>query len=292
MHDSTQENGIPHDEPQLDLLSQVKQDIANNQLELPSLPDVAQKIQSAIDKPFCSVDTISKMISVDQALAGRVVQVANSALFRGMDGVSNLNTSISRLGFVCVRNLVTSFTTGRLFQYKKRGASRDNLVRLWQRSTYVGAISEVLARKCTLLDTSEAMLAGLLHRVGTLPIIQFYSNKQQLTSNFNLFGEAVDNIQGTIGELVLRSWNLSDELVIVPGEFSNTRRQHDHAVDYIDIVTVANLHACRGKDEPLGQLSWYGVPAFQKVGISPHDSLQIIKEAKAELSEMLALLRG
>ena len=42
---------------------------------------------------------------------------------------------------------------------------------LWAHSIEVAATSQVLARSVTHLDPEEALLAGLLHDIGALPIL-------------------------------------------------------------------------------------------------------------------------
>ncbi len=63
------------------LVEELERTLADGNLELPSLPEVALKIRQALADDDVSVNEISRQIGADPALAARILKTANSALF-------------------------------------------------------------------------------------------------------------------------------------------------------------------------------------------------------------------
>ena len=60
--------------------------IDNDDLVLPTLPEVALQIRQAAENPEVSVSTLSKVIGRDTALSARLIKVVNSPLLRADPG--------------------------------------------------------------------------------------------------------------------------------------------------------------------------------------------------------------
>ena len=61
-----------------DFLQQVRDAVATEQLFLPSLPDIAIKVQEECEKPNATAQSLAEALSLDPALAVRVRQGSNS----------------------------------------------------------------------------------------------------------------------------------------------------------------------------------------------------------------------
>lgn len=263
-------------------------DIKNNRLKLPILPEVAFKVREAVNDPNAAVAAIAKAVSADASIAARLLQVANSPLYRGTNAISTLQSAIARLGAPLVRNLVTSLILKQLFQ-SKSPALKERMQKLWEHSTQVAAISHVLARKFTRLKTDEAMLAGLIHDIGALPILVKVESTPELLQNTAALDELVDKLHASIGHLILEAWKFPPELVAVAAEHENLTRISDQ-VDYTDVVTVANLHSYLGSKHRHAQVKFTDVPAFTKLGLTPETSIGTLEEAAGEMKEVKTLL--
>jgi putative nucleotidyltransferase with HDIG domain len=214
--------------------------------------------------------------------------VANSPLYRGANAISNLQSAIARLGPPLVRNLVTSLILKQLFQ-SKSPVLRQHMQVLWEHSTQVAAISHILARKFTRLKPDEAMLAGLIHDIGALPILVKAESHPELLADEAQLNEIIDKLHPAIGRLILEAWKFPPELVTVAAEHENLTRISDQ-VDYTDIVTVANLHSHLGSQHRHAKVKFIDVPAFTKLGLTPETSVATLEEASAEMKEVKTLL--
>lgn len=263
-------------------------DLKNNRLKLPVLPEVALKVREAVNNPDAAAATIAKAVSSDASIAARLLQVANSPLYRGAAAIGNVQNAIARLGPPLVRNLVTSLLLKQLFQTKSP-VLKARMQKLWEHSTQVAAISHVLARKLTRLKSDEAMLAGLIHDIGVLPILVKAEGSPALLQNPALLEELVTKLHASVGRLILEAWKFPPQLVAVAAEHENLARISDE-VDYTDVVTVANLHSYLGTTHPHAGVKFADVPAFTKLGLTPETSVAALEEAAGEMKEVKSLL--
>ena len=269
-------------------VGEILDDIKNNRLKLPILPEIAFKVRAAVNDTNAAATAIAKAVSSDASIAARLLQVVNSPLYRGANAINNLQSAIARLGPPLVRNLVTSLILKQLFQTKS-SLLHQRMQVLWEHSTQVAAISHVLARKFTRLQPDEAMLAGLIHDIGVLPILQKAENHPEMLADEAQLNDIIDKLHPSIGRLILEAWKFPPELVAAAAEHENLTRISDQ-VDYTDIVTVANLHSYLGSKHRHAKVKFSDVPAFTKLGLTPETSLSTMEEAAAEMKDVKSML--
>jgi putative nucleotidyltransferase with HDIG domain len=270
------------------VITDILSDLKANRLKLPTLPQVALKINDTIDKPDTDAKKIARVVSADAALTARLIQVANSPLIRAASPVHNVQTAITRMGLGGVRNIVTSFLVNQLF-HTKYDSLRTRITTLWNHSTRVAAISHVLANYYSNIKPDEAMLAGLIHDIGKLPIISKAEDNPELANNDALMDELNDKLHTTLGKVIVKTWGFSPELVSVVAEHEDLTRDSQR-LDITDIVTVANLLSYAGKSHRHNQVDWTTVPAFKKLDLTPEDSIATLEEARDEILEIVELL--
>ncbi len=273
-------------------VSGIIDDLKANKLQLPVLPEVAMKVRQAVDSDTASASQIAKIVSSDPAISARLLQVANSPLYRGSSAIETVQAAIARLGNKAVRSLVTSLVTQQLFQTKS-AELKERMQKVWLHSTEVAAISMVLARKFTKLDPEEALLAGLLHDIGVIPLISRAESNADIMKDLSQLDRAIDQLHTSIGKMVLDTWKFPEGIVEVASDHENfSRDSGDAGPDMVDVVLVANLHSYLGTNHRHGSVNWADVPAFAKLGLSPDESIKAMEEAKAEATQMQQLLRG
>ncbi|RMH43768.1 MAG: HDOD domain-containing protein [Gammaproteobacteria bacterium] len=258
--------------------------IENDQLVLPTLPEVALQIQDAVNDPEVSANKLAEVIGQDAAMAASIIKVANSPLLRGRVVVDNLQLAITRLGITFVRNLALGLAMEQMFQ-----ATTDVVDRLlrksWEHSVEVAAICQVLASRHPRLKVDQATLAGLTHQIGVLPILTLAEETPELLENEDVLEEIIEKLHPQIGTAILKSWDFSEELAIVPSAYLDFGRDSQDGPDYGDLVTVANLQSLIGTNHPLTQLDWSTIPAFEKLGISPDIEVTEMEDFKENLEE-------
>jgi HD-like signal output (HDOD) protein len=263
--------------------------IQNNRIVLPTLPEVALKVREAAEDPRTDAAGISRVLANDAALSARVIRVANSPLLRAASPILDLRMAISRLGIQYTCNLVVGLAMEQMFQATSDAVDR-RMRQTWGRSTEVAGISAVLARTYTKLKSDQATLAGLVHRIGALPILRFAEEQRKLLKQPELLDVLIDELHGEIGKLILETWAFPPELSCVPMEYLKFDRQPATA-DYADVVLVANLQSHLGTDHPLTQMDWSGITAFARLGLDPNVNTMEVEDLSEAMAASIAALQ-
>jgi len=272
-------------------ISSLLDDLKKNRLVLPTLPQVAIKVSDTLENPKSTARDISKIISSDIALTTRLIHVANSPIARGSSKVEDVQTAITRLGLNVVKNLVTTLLIKQLF-HTKYDYLRKRMTELWAHSTHVAAISYIIARDHTALNANEAMLGGLVHDIGELPILSYAEKYPSIANNKNTLEKICYQIAPVLGKTMLAAWRFSDELQIIPAQREELQRKGTNEEDYVDVVLLANLHSYIGKKHRLANIDWGKIPALKKLGLNPDESIKALYEARDEIKEIQSLLTG
>jgi len=269
------------------LIHELIDDIKSNRIMLPTLPEVAYKIRDLIDRPNTTTSNISEALKLDAALSARLLKLANSPLFRTSSPIEDLNTAITRLGNKNIRNLVTNLVLEQMYQAGGYSpAVQKTLQAQWKYNLRIAAISYFLTQHYTSLNADEAMIAGLVHDIGTLPIIEYAESIPELSSNPQAMKMLVSRLHTKIGRLILKKWRFPESLVTVASEHEDLFRDPSINLDYTDIIIIANLLAHIGTDHPSTKLDWNTIPAFNRISIAPEDCISAIKNARDDITKI------
>ncbi len=261
--------------------------------EVPSMPDVAVRISKAVKNPDNDMGDIARIIQMDPALTARIIRVVNSVAFGGQRQIDNCKDAVVRLGRNATRNLVISFVLKSLFRTKSK-LLHQCMTDLWSHSSRVASICHILARITPGLDSDRAMLSGLIHDIGSVPLINAANNYPELMKNPPLLERVIARLRAEIGAMVLRRWEFMEEFAEVALHAEDWLRDTETAPDYTDLVIVSQLHAYVGSPrmQELPRLDL--VPAFHKLALgtlTPRQSIKILEESKAEIQAVEQMLR-
>ncbi|MBE7375876.1 HDOD domain-containing protein [Pseudomonas lopnurensis] len=263
--------------------------IENDELVLPTLPEVALRVREATEDPDISIPALSKVIGNDTALTARIIKVVNSPLLRTSREIDDLQMAISRLGINYTCNLATGLAMEQMFQATTDVVDRK-MREVWNKSTEVAAISHVLCRHYTRLMPDQATLAGLVHQIGILPILTYAEEHGALLADSISLNHVIDKIHPLVGEKILRTWDFPDAIAAVAGHYTDFQR-NSATVDYVDIVQVATLQSHLGSSHPYTQLDWRQVPAFAKLGLDPSSLMQEDEDLSAAMDAAMTMLQ-
>ena len=263
-------------------------DLQNGTLVLPTLPEVALRVRDVVDDPEATAADLAKIIITDAALSTRLIKVANSPLYRGRIEIDSVQMAVARLGQTIIRSLVTSLVMEQMFQATSRNLD-TRLHDLWAHSTDVSAICTLLAANHAGIKADEAMLAGLIHEIGILPILMKADEKPELLKHATALDTIIDEIHPRIGGAILRSWKFPEALIIAVEEQQNLSRDSEHGPDLADLVQVARLQSYMNTERALSSEELATVPAFKKLGVDTEISVVELDENSDEYAEALAL---
>jgi len=266
-----------------EFLQSIKADLENEKLILPSFPEVAIKAREAANDENTTAEQLAIIINTDAALSARLLKVANSPLFRARSKIENIQIAITRMGSRVVRNLIMSITVEQMFNTKSKILA-ERFKNAWQHSVQVAAFSRVLAKSTPHLDPEQAMLAGLFHDIGVLPILMAAESNPELLADTDALDQLISQLHTAVGKLIVEHWDFPDTLTEVVWEHENLLRDHQPDADYSDIVLVANLQTPSKDNHNNNTVDWSTIPAFSKLGLN-HEVEVIEIEGVAEQIE-------
>ncbi len=269
-------------------LDQLLEDLENDKLVLPTLPEVALKVRDTLEDEDSSLIDVAKIISSDAALAARMIQVSNSPLLRATRAIETVEAAVTRMGSNMIRNLVTSMVMEQMFQATSDMIDK-RLRATWQTSTEVAGVCHVLAQHYTRLKPDQATLAGLVHLIGVLPILR-YVEDQDIQISSIMLDNVIEELHPRLGATILKRWDFPPELQNVPLEYASFQRQVP-AADYADLVMVANLQLVAGSEHPWTEMDWNDIPAFQRMGLDPNIDMSEEEDLNAQMEAAMALLQ-
>ncbi|MBI3562757.1 MAG: HDOD domain-containing protein [Gammaproteobacteria bacterium] len=276
------------------LLEQIHSAQTENRLQLPSLPDVVLAIREAVHDERKGVAHVARLLQLDPILSARVLKIANSPLYRTGQPLTDIKHAINHLGLAMTRNLVTCLAMHNLFDVRSF-AMKQRIRELWQHSAQVAAITQVLAKSQRGLSPDKALLAGLLHDIGVLPILVYADNYPDLCDNNRLLDQAIRGARAELGNSVLKNWLMDPDIVNIPLVADDYSYDHAGEADYADLVIMAQIHSGFGQQTPRPMLDLNKTPAFSKLTISklgPDASLELLQQANREIAATIRMLQN
>lgn len=250
--------------------------VESDQLVLPTLPEVALKIREAVESENTSAQQIAETLTQDASLSARMIQVANSPLYRTRNPIDDLQMAVTRLGIRMVRDLVISLAMKQIYQ-----ATSDVLDHhfreSWNTAVEVAAICRMLATTVPGINSEQALLAGLIHNIGALPILVMAEDDEELFNNSEALDQVIWELQGRVGELILRTWNFADPLIEVVSHAYDFQYDHTGGPTFVDLVQTALLQGGH-VPEKYAPEDWSQVPAFTKLGMDTEVNVIEIEE--------------
>lgn len=177
-------------------------------LELPLLPDVAREVLLITTEEDCDPRRLADLIRRDASMAGNLMQIANSALYRPSVPIVSLQQAISRLGLLAIRQIAMIITCKtRIFHVP----GYEQTVRaLFEHSLATALVAQELARQ-KRLNVEEAFLAGLLHDIGRPVALQTLVDLGHQTHTplpAAVVTASLDQCHPALGALLVQRWDL------------------------------------------------------------------------------------
>ncbi|OHX37379.1 cyclic nucleotide-binding protein [Methylomonas sp. LWB] len=262
-----------------------------NQLRLPSLPDVALKLKEAMRKEIGIADAV-EIIQLDPPIVAKLIQVANSALYSTGNTIHNCHDAVSRIGLNATRNLVLGISLKQLFHCKDPALMKA-MQALWRSSLYVSSLSFVLAQACSRINPEDALLAGLVADIGAIPLLHFAEHFPDASPSLEELQASLTYLRAPVGTLVLHTLGFSETLTGIPPLAENWLYDSGSELTLSDIVMLAKLHSYFGSGKSRDLPYICSIPAYAKLSegkLNPDFSLSVLQKAQARVQAAMQLL--
>ena len=187
---------------------------------LPSLPAAVVKAMELLRDEDSPNDQIAGALSMDQALVGQVMKLANSPYYGVSRRVSTVQQAILVLGRKTVRSLVIG-AAAQDFLARPQAGYMLHKGELWSHSMAAGCAASLIAAKVGYKPSEEAFVAGLLHDIGKVVLNGFLADRanklmRRLSEGDTPFdqveAELLNVDHASLGGLITERWQLPPKL--------------------------------------------------------------------------------
>jgi putative nucleotidyltransferase with HDIG domain len=135
---------------------------------LPTLPSYVFELNTLLSSPSVDLRRVAKVIRNDPSMSAQLIRLCNSALFSLRRRVLSIEEAAVLMGSERLRTLVLTCS---VMEFSGRQLPRGEVQTFWQHSFMSGLLSERIAKWMEYSEREQAYLGGLLHDIGTLPLL-------------------------------------------------------------------------------------------------------------------------
>jgi putative nucleotidyltransferase with HDIG domain len=170
--------------------------------------------------PDTDIGDIADAMKSDASLTARVMRVANSAYSSSVSQIDNLNDAIVRIGLLTTIHVVTATEFKSMFF--RIPLPFGDIVDLWKHNLLVASLAEAYANMTKAVNPNIYFIAGLLHDIGRLLLMNHspnkyfdimkdvrFNNADMRASERDAFGLSHD----VAGGYLLTHWHMPDEAI-------------------------------------------------------------------------------
>jgi HD-like signal output (HDOD) protein len=263
-------------------------ELTRGRVELPSPPVVAERVARALDRDDLGDTILTRIVASDAGLAVRLLELAHGRSQEA--GPYDLKLAVVRMGREKLRKVTLPYLAQKLRSDAAFAHIRGELLRLWERGIHVAAIARVLARRTGAAPPDLAMIAGLLHNIGSVFMLARAQRELGLFRKPAIRDVMLNDWQSQVSKAIAQNWKLPDVIVAAIGD-QNTLDRHDAGdCDLTDVLGVAVVAACYDGRHVELELALADVPAFQRLGLGHAALRAAIAESAVELASLRSAL--
>ena len=266
----------------------VKQ-VKDSKVEVPLLPDVANRAITLSQDPEADSIKLSQLIQGDPSLAAHVMSIANSAAYSPNGSLVSLQQAITRLGMALICDIaVAASISGRMF---RTPGYEQHIQDIWRHALASALWAKEIARACRL-NVEATFLCGLLHSIGRPVAVQdiiVIAKRLSLSVTAEEMQALEDGLQKVIGSHVLKKWGMP--LIICESHnYLEDFRNAPHAMEQASIVNAATRfarHMLQPDTYPQDELLASDV--FEDLNLYRDEVEQLLEQSAAVQSSMEAM---
>lgn len=174
---------------------------------LPSPPALLEQLKATLAKAEVSFADVVEIVASDPAIAAKVLQLVNSSFFGTGRRIESLRLAAELLGTHTLKKLALSSEVFRA------SATAPELHRTVERLRVHSVRVARVARRLLPAEEEEAYLAGLLHDIGRLLLLDGRPESLSAPPESGGEREVAEHSEAQAGAYLLGLWNLSDRIV-------------------------------------------------------------------------------
>jgi len=288
------------------VVTEIIQRFYKGKIDLPVFPHIVKEIQECLDGDAPSMEDLAKIVEKDIVIASKLISIANSPLYKGVDTVNSLNAALLRLGMKATQGVISAVAARNLFESRNASLKRV-LERLWMHSFATACLGKSLGDALKIKNTENIFLMGIIHDIGKMlllkAVVDLFPEESVEDPEFQV---AIHEIHTTFGAALLKKmrfssafiqvaefhhWNVypketEPELLIINLADSLT---HDLGFGFTEFESQdegadkAPEQETNTREEKLARIT--PMPSLKQLGLDPEKVLEICYQVNATLKE-------
>ncbi|WDP91823.1 MAG: HDOD domain-containing protein [Desulfobacter sp.] len=210
--------------PERNLMEEIVSRFKKGDVNLPTLPEITMKFNRLVKKG-ANLKEVADFLKQDVAITSKLINVANSALYRGIEKTTRVEDAVGKLGLGKTRQYVEIIANRSLYTSdNKRFAGL--VEKLWEHSLATAYASEYLLNLLHLKSSIDIFSLGLTHDIGKLVLLQVIGELEGKSGGEKVFSRkkiltTLKQYHGNFGAVLLNRWGF-------PKPFKDVAVCHDH----------------------------------------------------------------
>lgn len=265
-------------------------------IRLPVLPAIVNEIRKLMEQQDPSIEDLEQIVKKDIAISSKLVSIANSPLYQGVDMADNLNTALVRLGIKAIYGLIAALAVKELFKTKNK-ALNFLLEKLWMHSFACGCFGKRIAAELGIQNPETVFLMGVVHDIGKMLLLKFFAELDSGESFENMDIQiAIHEVHTTFGAVLLKKMKFSEEFIHI-AEFHHWNDFSSDDEKELVIIHLSDDLACRtgfdffsteqadDKVEPVSLSRLQNMKSLEQLNLDPDKVMEIADEIKSMVKE-------
>ncbi|MCQ2958006.1 MAG: HDOD domain-containing protein [Candidatus Gastranaerophilales bacterium] len=221
--------------------------------DLPSLPEIVNKVIELVQNPNSSAAQLAKVISNDAGLTSRVLRLVNSAYYGFPKQIASIQHAIAILGFTTIRGLVLSSSIFKMFAPKDNAVKMLDYKKLWSHSLTCAIIAKKISKMLKIPDDDNMFSASILHDMGKIILDQYDHGNYIIALSDFVDLDLIQNLEAEkkycglnhceAGDLIAQHWNLPDAISEVIRNHHAPQEALEEYQKMTCIIALANVFA-------------------------------------------------
>jgi len=223
-----------------EIVADVLERFNQGKIDLPVLPKVVQDVEEVMKRDISKGEDLAKVIEKDAVISVRLISVANSPYYRGLEQITSVRTAISRLGEAETRNLVIAIANKSLYK-TKHAQFRELMEKLWLHSLACAHSAVRISRTLSLGGSENYFFMGITHDIGKVVLMKAISDAIPSDHKVKLkeIRSLIRDIHAGFGGSLMRRWKYPEKFKKVVTQ-TEKDEYTEHVLQEVLIVNLAN----------------------------------------------------
>jgi putative nucleotidyltransferase with HDIG domain len=250
-----------------DIVEQIVAKFRDNKIDLPVLPKIVLDIQKVMRNPVSTTEDLAVLIEKDAVISLRLINIANSAVYRGVEKTQTVRQAVPRIGLRQLQSVIATIANKSMY-------TTDNdqfmslMERLWRHSLASAHAARKIGEVIGSGDVEKLYLMGLFHDVGAALLIRGFDMlmPRDAAVETDALLQAIQECHAGFGGAILQKWGYGEEFVRVVRRH-NEEKFFETTQPEIMVVSLASM---------IARKAGYSVASEDAIDLTSLDAVRLL----------------